>query len=109
MSKMPALFIGHGSPMNTLEANRYTTAWRDLGRSLPRPRAVLAISAHWFIQGSALTVMPRRDQPARGFGPLAFSIPLGFSCGRPFRPLSRAISSRCAAAVRSNSATLPSS
>lgn len=43
---MPAAFIGHGSPMNTLEVNRFTGAWRALGRSLPRPRAILAISAH---------------------------------------------------------------
>ena len=57
---MPAAFIGHGSPMNTLETNRFTAAWRELGRTLPRPRAVLAISAHWFIGGSAVTAM---DQP----------------------------------------------
>ncbi|HEX7892260.1 MAG TPA: 4,5-DOPA dioxygenase extradiol [Ramlibacter sp.] len=57
--RMPAAFIGHGSPMNTLEDNRYTAAWRALGRSLPRPRAVLCISAHWFIHGSAVTAMER--------------------------------------------------
>ncbi|MCB0996958.1 MAG: hypothetical protein KDB21_17815 [Acidimicrobiales bacterium] len=43
---MPAAFIGHGSPMNTLEHNRYTDAWRAFGSSVPAPRAVLAISAH---------------------------------------------------------------
>ena len=56
---MPAAFIGHGSPMNTLENNRYTAAWRALGRSLPRPRAILCISAHWLINGTAITAMPR--------------------------------------------------
>ncbi len=56
---MPAAFIGHGSPMNTLEHNDYTRAWRALGAALPRPRAVLCISAHWFIQGTAVTAMPR--------------------------------------------------
>ena len=56
---MPAAFIGHGSPMNTLEVNRYTCAWRELGQRLPRPRAVLSISAHWFIKGTALTAMPQ--------------------------------------------------
>jgi 4,5-DOPA dioxygenase extradiol len=56
---MPAAFIGHGSPMNTLEVNRFTQAWRDLGESLPRPRAVLCISAHWFINGTAVTAMPQ--------------------------------------------------
>lgn len=57
--RMPAAFIGHGSPMNTLEVNRYTSAWRALGASLPRPRAVLSISAHWFIKGTAVTAMAR--------------------------------------------------
>lgn len=54
---MPALFVGHGSPMNTLEHNRYTEAWQQLGRSLPRPRAILAISAHWYINATAVTAM----------------------------------------------------
>jgi 4,5-DOPA dioxygenase extradiol len=45
---MPALFIGHGSPMNTLERNGFTEAWRAMGRQLPRPRAVLVVSAHWY-------------------------------------------------------------
>lgn len=56
---MPAAFIGHGSPMNTLETNEFTESWRALGRSLPRPRAILAISAHWFIHGTAVTAMPQ--------------------------------------------------
>jgi 4,5-DOPA dioxygenase extradiol len=57
--RMPAVFIGHGSPMNTLERNRYTAAWRAIGKALPRPRAVLAISAHWYTGATALTAMPR--------------------------------------------------
>ena len=59
MSRMPALFIGHGSPMNTLESNGYTDAWRRLGEALPRPRALLVVSAHWFIGATAVTAMPR--------------------------------------------------
>ena len=59
MSLTPALFVGHGSPMNTLEANGYTEAWRAFGRNLPRPRAVLAISAHWFFGATAVTAMAR--------------------------------------------------
>ena len=43
---MPAAFLGHGSPMNALEHNRYTEVWRAFGASVPRPRAILAISAH---------------------------------------------------------------
>jgi len=54
---MPAVFIGHGSPMNTLQQNRYTDAWRAFGASIPRPRAILAISAHWFINATAVTAM----------------------------------------------------
>jgi 4,5-DOPA dioxygenase extradiol len=56
---MPAAFIGHGNPMNALEVNRYTAAWRALGRAVPRPRAILVISAHWYINATAVTAMPR--------------------------------------------------
>ena len=56
---MPAAFIGHGNPMNALEHNRYTDAWRAFGASVPRPRAILVISAHWFINATAVTAMPR--------------------------------------------------
>jgi 4,5-DOPA dioxygenase extradiol len=55
---MPAAFVGHGSPMNALETNRYTEAWAAFGRSVPPPRAILAVSAHWFINASAVTAMP---------------------------------------------------
>jgi 4,5-DOPA dioxygenase extradiol len=58
MPTMPAAFVGHGSPMNALESNRYTEAWAAFGRSVPRPRAILAVSAHWFINASAVTAMP---------------------------------------------------
>ncbi len=56
---MPAAFIGHGSPMNAVEYNRYTSAWRSFGQSLPRPRAIVVVSAHWYINATAVTVMPR--------------------------------------------------
>ncbi|WON76470.1 4,5-DOPA dioxygenase extradiol [Serratia sp. UGAL515B_01] len=56
-SRMPALFLGHGSPMNVLEDNRYTQAWRALGEQLPRPRAIVAVSAHWYTRGTAVTAM----------------------------------------------------
>jgi 4,5-DOPA dioxygenase extradiol len=59
MTRMPALFIGHGSPMNTLERNGFTNAWRELGTRLPRPRALLVISAHWYFGATAVTAMPR--------------------------------------------------
>ena len=56
---MPAAFLGHGSPMNALDRNRYTDAWQALGTSVPRPRGILVISAHWYINVSAVTAMPR--------------------------------------------------
>jgi 4,5-DOPA dioxygenase extradiol len=56
---MPAAFIGHGSPMNALESNRYSQAWRAFGRSVPTPRAILAISAHWYVNTTAVTAMDR--------------------------------------------------
>lgn len=59
MARMPALFIGHGSPMNTLERNGFTNAWRAMGEQLPRPRALLLVSAHWFFGATAVTAMPR--------------------------------------------------
>jgi len=52
---MPAIFIGHGNPMITLSKNAYTDAWEEIGRLIPRPKAVLAVSAHWYITGSAVT------------------------------------------------------
>ncbi len=55
MTTMPAAFFGHGSPMNAIETNRYTEGWAAFGRSIPRPTAILAISAHWFINASAVT------------------------------------------------------
>jgi 4,5-DOPA dioxygenase extradiol len=56
---MPAAFIGHGNPMNALESNRYTEAWRAFGQSVPKPRAILVVSAHWYINATAVTAMPR--------------------------------------------------
>jgi 4,5-DOPA dioxygenase extradiol len=58
-TRMPAAFIGHGSPMNALETNRYTSAWRAFGAGVPRPRAILVVSAHWYVAVTAVTAMPR--------------------------------------------------
>lgn len=68
-SRMPALFLGHGSPMNVLEENVYTEAWRELGQTLPRPKAIVAVSAHWYTRGTAVTAMekPRTIHDFGGF------------------------------------------
>lgn len=55
MTRMPALFLGHGSPMNAIENNAWTQGWAEAGRALPRPRAILIISAHWETRGAAVT------------------------------------------------------
>lgn len=56
-NKMPVLFVGHGSPMNALEDNIFSRAWRALGAKLPRPYAILCISAHWQTPGPQVTAM----------------------------------------------------
>ena len=66
---MPAIFIGHGSPMNALLRNSYTGGWAALREKIPRPKAVLAISAHWYVPGTAVTAMssPRTIHDFGGF------------------------------------------
>jgi len=67
--RMPVIFFGHGSPMNTLASNQYTDAWRRLGAGAPGPKAILAISAHWYTRGIAVTAMatPRTIHDFGGF------------------------------------------
>jgi 4,5-DOPA dioxygenase extradiol len=58
-SILPVVFAGHGSPMNAIEDNPYSRKWADLGKELPRPKAVLCISAHWETRGTGVTAMER--------------------------------------------------
>lgn len=66
---MPAIFFGHGNPMNALSQNEWTEGWSKIGREIPRPAAILCVSAHWFIPETAVTVMekPRTIHDFGGF------------------------------------------
>jgi 4,5-DOPA dioxygenase extradiol len=56
--RLPVLFVGHGSPLNAIEDNPWSAAWRALGERLPRPRAILCVSAHWETRGVYVTATP---------------------------------------------------
>lgn len=64
---MPALFVGHGSPMYAIEENEFVQTWRNLGDELPKPNAILAVSAHWETRGTQVTAM-RQPQTIHDFG-----------------------------------------
>lgn len=72
MSKlMPTIFFGHGNPMNAVMSNGYTEAWRLIGEKMPKPKAILSLSAHWFVPGIGVTIStaPRTIHDFGGFPP----------------------------------------
>jgi 4,5-DOPA dioxygenase extradiol len=74
--RMPVLFLGHGSPMNAIEENEFVTGFRTIAQSIPKPSAILCISAHWFINKTAVTAMeiPKQIYDFGGFPQALFDV-----------------------------------
>ncbi len=98
---MPVLFVGHGSPMNAIEDNEFSTRWMAMGKEIPVPKAVLIISAHWLTQGTKITAMemPKTIHDFGGFPKALFD----YEYPAPGNP---ALAAETASMIKSTALTL---